>query len=102
MRTYRQIGALRAGFAYYRNIARDIADNEAIAATFKLPMPVLALGGNNAWGRRMAVVESLRRLATDVRGGVIDNCGHWMPEEQPDLLLEHLTAFFAENDHARR
>ena len=102
LRTYRQIGALRAGFAYYRNIARDIADNEAIAATFKLPMPVLALGGNNAWGRRMAVVESLRRLATDVRGGVIDNCGHWMPEEQPDLLLEHLTAFFAENDHARR
>jgi pimeloyl-ACP methyl ester carboxylesterase len=96
LRTYRQIGALRAGFAYYRNIPRDIADNLAISRGFKLPMPVLALGGNNAWGRRMEVAESLRRLATDVRGGVIDNCGHWMPEEQPEVLLRHLTALFAE------
>ena len=94
LRTYRQPGALRAGFSFYRNIPRDVADNEAIAATFKLPMPVLALGGNNAWGRRMEVVESLRRMATDVRGGVIDNCGHWMPEEQPDELLRHLLDFF--------
>lgn len=98
LRTYRQIGALRAGFSYYRSIPRDIADNAAIAKTFKLPMPVLALGGANAWGRGMEVVESLRRLATDVRGGVIENCGHWMPEEQPEVLLGHLRTFFAEHD----
>ncbi len=96
LRTYRQIGALRAGFAYYRNIPQDIADNAAIAATFKLPMPVLALGGANAWGRGMEVVESLRRMAVDVRGGVIENCGHWMPEEQPEELLRQLLPFFAE------
>ena len=96
LRTYRQIGALRAGFAYYRNIPQDIADNAAIAATFKLPMPVLALGGANAWGRGMEVVESLRRMAVDVRGGVIENCGHWMPEEQPEELLRRLLPFFAE------
>jgi pimeloyl-ACP methyl ester carboxylesterase len=94
LRTYRQPGALRAGLAYYRNIPRDIADNLAISQDFKLPMPVLALGGNNSWGRRMEVLESLKRLATDVRGGVIENCGHWMPEEQPDELLLHLLAFF--------
>ncbi len=96
LRTYREPGALRAGFAYYRNISRDIADNEAIAARFKLPMPVLALGGDSAWGRRMEVVESLRRLAVDVRGGVVENCGHWMPEEQPEELLRRLQEFFAE------
>ncbi len=93
LRTYRQNGALRAGLAYYRNIPRDVADNEAIIRDRKLPMPVLALGGNNAWGRRMEVVESLRRVATDVRGGVIENCGHWMPEEQPEALLGHLLPF---------
>jgi pimeloyl-ACP methyl ester carboxylesterase len=102
LRTYRQIGALRAGFAYYRNIPRDIADNAAIAKDFKLPMPVLALGGNSAWGRRLEVVESLRHLATDVRGGVIEDCGHWMPEEQPEALLGQLTAFFKENGLARQ
>ena len=96
LRVYSQPGALRAGFSYYRNLARDIADNEAIAKTFKLPMPVLALGGNNAWGRRMEVLESLQRVASNVRGGVIDHCGHWMPEEQPQVLLQHLLPFLAE------
>jgi pimeloyl-ACP methyl ester carboxylesterase len=95
LRVYRQPAALRAGLSYYRAIPRDIADNQAISANFKLPMPVLALGGDSAWGRRMEVVESLRRMATDVRGGVIENCGHWMPEEQPAALLEQLLAFFA-------
>lgn len=96
LRVYRQPGALRAGFSFYRAIPQDIEDNAAIAAQFKLPMPVLALGGDSAWGRRMEVVESLRRMAVDVRGGVIANCGHWMPEEQPEELLRQLLAFFQE------
>ena len=95
LRTYRQPGALRAGFSYYRAIPTDITDNAAkIAARFKLPMPVLALGGDRSWGRGMEVVESLRRVASDVRGGVIENCGHWMPEEQPEALLRQLLGFF--------
>ena len=95
LRVYRQPGALRAGFSYYRAIPRDIADNAAIVAGgFKLPMPVLALGGDRSWGRRLEVVESLRRLAVDVQGGVVENCGHWMPEEQPAELLKRLLAFF--------
>ena len=94
LRVYRQPGALRAGFSYYRAIPQDIADNEAIAARFRLPMPVLALGGDSGWGRRMEVVESLRRLADDVQGGVIADCGHWMPEEQPEELLRRMRSFF--------
>lgn len=94
LRVYRQPGALRAGFEYYRAIPRDIADNQASAARLKLPMPVLALGGDSGWGRGMEVVESLRRMAVDVRGGVIANCGHWVPEEQPEELLRQLLAFF--------
>jgi len=94
LRVYRQPGALRAGFAYYRAIPTDIADNTATAAASKLPMPVLALDGDRSWGRRMEVVESPRRLAVDVQGGVVENCGHWMPEEQPAELLRRLLAFF--------
>ena len=96
LRVYSQPGALRAGFAYYRNLPRDMAENQAIASTFKLPMPVLALGGNKGWGRGTEVLESLQRLGTNVRGGVIDNCGHWMAEEQPEVLLSHLLPFLAE------
>jgi pimeloyl-ACP methyl ester carboxylesterase len=94
LRVYRQPGALRAGFSYYRAISRDIADNAARLARSKLPMPVLALGGDCSWGRGLEVVESLRRMAADVQGGVIENCGHWVPEEQPGELLRRLLAFF--------
>src|SRR4051794_6850703 len=94
LRVYRQPGALRAGFSYYRALPQDIAENAArVAAGFRLPMPVLALGGDSAWGRRLEVVESLQRLAVDVRGGLIENCGHWMPEEQPEALLLELLGF---------
>ena len=86
-------GCVAGGFSYYRAIPEDIADNAATAARFKLPMPVLALGGDRSWGRGLEVVESLRRLAVDVSGGVVENCGHWMPEEQPAELLRRLLAF---------
>lgn len=66
-------------------------------ALFKLPMPVLALGGAESWGRRMEVLESMQRVAVDVRGGVIDNCGHFVPEEQPEELAQRLMAFFNES-----
>mgnify|MGYP001447888485 CR=1 FL=1 len=94
LRTYSQPGALQAGFDYYRNIPTDIAQNETIVAKFKLPMPVLALGGSEGWGRGTEVLESCRRVATNVSGGVIAGAGHWIPEEQPEVLSEYLLAFF--------
>jgi len=95
LRTYTAPGALHAGFEYYRNIPVDIAQNEAIVAKFKLPMPVLALGGAESWGRRDEVLHSCRRIATDVRGGVVAEAGHWIPEEQPAVLAQELREFFA-------
>ena len=96
LRTYTQPGALAAGFAYYRNIPRDAADNRALLDSgFRLPMPVLAVGGGRAEarGRGTEPEESLRAIAADVTGAVIADCGHFVPEERPDelaaLLLEH-------------
>ena len=96
LRAYREPGALHAGFEYYRNIPTDIANNEAILAKGLLPMPVLALGGAEGWGRGEEVLESCRRVATNVRGGVIANAGHWVPEEQPEVLVAELIDFFSE------
>lgn len=96
LRTYTQPGAMRAGFSYYRALPQDIADNEKIIAGFKLPMPVLAMGGAKGRGRGREPEESLRRVALDVRGDVVPDCGHWIPEEQPDYLAKRLLAFFAE------
>jgi pimeloyl-ACP methyl ester carboxylesterase len=65
-------------------------------ATGKLTMPVLCYGGANGRGRGMGAIESWRRVATDVRGGIVENCGHWIPEERPDWVVEQLLAFFGE------
>lgn len=96
LRTYRQPGALRAGFAYYRALNKDVADNQTLLARGKLTMPVLALGGGKAFGRGAETLESLKRVALDVRGGVIEDCGHWMAEEQPEAVTRAVLDFFAE------
>jgi pimeloyl-ACP methyl ester carboxylesterase len=98
VRCYSAPGALEAGFAYYRNIPQDKADNAAILASgFRLRMPVLALGGarTEARGRADEPLESLRMIADDVRGGSVAECGHFIPEEQPDALCAQLEAHFA-------
>lgn len=98
VRCYSQPGALRAGFGYYRSIPQDQADNRAILASgFRLQMPVLALGGGRteARGRAEEPLESLRAIATNVQGGALPDCGHFIPEEQPAMLAKRLLAFFS-------
>jgi pimeloyl-ACP methyl ester carboxylesterase len=93
VRCYSAPGAMQAGFAYYRAVFDDIAQNQEFAKV-KLPMPVLALGGESATGMRM--FQTLQTAADDVRGGVVPNCGHYIPEEQPEYLSEQLLSFFGE------
>lgn len=100
VRTYAQPGAMRAGFAYYRNLPRNVDDNRALLdAGFRLPMPVLAVGGgrSEARGRGQEPELSLREIASNVQGMVVAECGHFVPEEQPEVLAQRLLAFFASN-----
>jgi len=94
LRTYREPAALRAGFDYYRALPTDAADNQGRP---KLRMPVLALGGAAGWGRGEEVAASLRRVAEHVEGGVVDGAGHWIPEEQPQVLAQRFRAFFRDD-----
>lgn len=97
-RTYTKPGGLRALLAYYRAFPTDVADNEEFLKVHgKIKMPVLALGGDKSFGRGLETLESLRRVAENVQGGLICNAGHWVAEEQPDLVAEQLRAFFDEH-----
>ena len=90
---YSAPGGMRAGFEYYRALFDDIKQNKEYSSTIKLPMPVLVLGGVCSFGT--AALDSMRLLATDVRGGVVPDSGHWIPEEQPDFVVKQLTGFFS-------
>lgn len=95
VRTYRRAEALHAGFELYRATDQDVADNQAVARGGPLTIPVLAVGGTGGWGRGSEVAESLRTVATDVREVLVDDAGHWIPEEQPEVLAEHVLALLA-------
>jgi pimeloyl-ACP methyl ester carboxylesterase len=45
LRTYRQPGAMRAGFNLYRATPQDVEDNQRFLAAGKLAIPVLCYGG---------------------------------------------------------
>ena len=95
LRTYRKPGAMRAMFGYYRALPQDAEDNRAfLEANGKLRMPVLALGGNKSFGRGIETLESLQRVAVDVRGGLVPDSGHWVIEEQPAFVARELRKFF--------
>ena len=88
---YSAPGGMRAGFEYYRAFPENIKQNIELSK-IKLPMPVLALGGECSFGT--AALDSMRLLATDVRGGIVPDSGHWIPEEQPQFVVDQLFKFF--------
>lgn len=97
VRAYSQPGAMTAGFNYYRAVPQDIADNSSFReAGRRLEMPILVYGGDpNARGRGMSALESWQRVASNVSGGVAENCGHWIPEERPDFVADVVLQHFA-------
>jgi len=97
LRTYKKPGAFRALLEIYRTLPRDAEDNrDILSRNGKLKMPVLALGGDKSFGRGHECIDSLRRVAENVRGGLVRDCGHWIAEEQPNFLLEQLLSLYNE------
>ena len=105
LRTYTAVGAMRAGFDYYRTFDQDGAANKAwLAAGNKLHMPVLWLGGEPTPPAEIAKIgfistadllgRQLETAATDLHGRILPGCGHWLASECPEQTEEHLRAFF--------
>jgi pimeloyl-ACP methyl ester carboxylesterase len=90
-RGYAAPGGLRAGFELYRAFPED---ERRFAEFMKRPltMPVLALAGDKSNG--MIELNMAKELATDVRGGVAPDTGHWLPDENPEFLTAQLLEFF--------
>jgi pimeloyl-ACP methyl ester carboxylesterase len=84
-------GSLRAGFQWYAAGLREDTVNLA-EATDKLTIPVLAYGGEAFLGDIRPYWET---VAEDVAGGSVPECGHFIPEEQPQFVIDVAEAFFA-------
>jgi pimeloyl-ACP methyl ester carboxylesterase len=84
--------ALRGSFELYRQFPTMIAQNEQ-RKNQRLTMPVLAIGGSESSGEGPG--NTMRLVADDVQGLVLQGSGHWVAEQAPEALLEALTGFLA-------
>ncbi|MBR8030147.1 alpha/beta hydrolase [Burkholderia cenocepacia] len=85
-----QPGALRASFSYYRTLFVDRDDNLQFGQK-KLEMPVLAVGCDFGYGGGSKA--TMDRVASNVRGVVLNESGHYPAEEQPYQLASVLLDF---------
>jgi len=92
LRVFKKAGGLRAGLAYYREASLSAQQNRKLITKGKLRTPVLALGADQ--GSITDMVTPLKAFVQDVQGGSISFCGHFLPEEQPEVIAGELTAFF--------
>ena len=84
-------GAMHSGFMQFAAFDQDALDNQSFLSKGKLGMPVLAIGGEKSFGRKMA--ESMRFAATNVREAVIPDSGHWIMEENPTATIALVREF---------
>jgi pimeloyl-ACP methyl ester carboxylesterase len=88
----RQPGNLRASLNHYGYIPQ-MAEQTAELTREKLKVPMLAWGGVRSFGSHC--IDCAKAISVSARGGVIEECGHWVFEERTDLIVEQLRRFWA-------
>ncbi len=87
---YARPGRMHAGWAYFISFPQTARDFEQLAQT-KLPMPVLAIGGDKANGTVLG--RQMKLVASDVTVVILKDTGHWVLEESPQATTDALMAF---------
>jgi pimeloyl-ACP methyl ester carboxylesterase len=90
---YARTGAIHDAFSgQFAAFSQDGEDNKALfAKTGKLPMPILAVGGDHSFGASMT--SEIAAVASNVKGTVVTNSGHWIMEEQPQQAIAIIVPF---------
>jgi pimeloyl-ACP methyl ester carboxylesterase len=87
---YSRPGRMRAGWAYFVSFPQAAKDFAELARN-KLPMPVLAIGGEKANG--YALGRQVKLVAPHATVVILKNTGHWLLEENPKETTDALTKF---------
>ena len=82
--------ALRAAFAHYRAMPVSARQIEDAVAAGRLTVPTVAIGAHPV-GDTLA--RQLRPVADDLVAHVVEDCGHIVPLDRPDVLVPLLKEF---------
>jgi pimeloyl-ACP methyl ester carboxylesterase len=94
-RALRDPDHLRAGFEWFRAFPADNREVDVMGRQ-RLTIPVLAVGADHGLGA--SVGEQVRMYADDVGPAVVKESGHWIWEEQPQLMADLLLDFLGSSD----
>jgi pimeloyl-ACP methyl ester carboxylesterase len=91
--THMRQGGNRRGSVHHYGAIPQMAAQAAELTKTALSVPMLAWGGRASFGEHC--FGSAKAIAVSARGGVIEECGHWVFEEQPDFIRHDLGCFWA-------
>jgi pimeloyl-ACP methyl ester carboxylesterase len=87
LRTFSGIEGVLGAHGVYRASFLTM-DQTAPLTTHKVKIPVIALGGEKSLGAK--VQQMVAMVATSVEGHTIPDCGHFIPEEQPEDVVTYI------------
>ncbi|HEX7307602.1 alpha/beta hydrolase [Lentzea sp.] len=87
-RAYDSSEAIRASNGWYQAFHQDIADGKTYG---KLVPPVLGLASVSSYDQFLGTLPAVANRFEVVR---VDGSGHWLAEEQPDVVAREITRFF--------
>lgn len=88
---YRASGGMTAGFNYYRALPQDAAFLSA-HNNLQFKMPVMTIAGRYGVGNKL--YNEVKKHSSSVKNVIIEESGHFVPEEAPDVLAKQLRDFF--------
>jgi len=87
LRTFSGKEGVLGALGTYRAAFETIAQTEPLTKS-KVKVPVIAMGGEKGLGARVG--EFVSMMASDVRRVVLRDCGHFIPEEDPQAMVAHV------------
>jgi pimeloyl-ACP methyl ester carboxylesterase len=87
LRTFSGSEGVLGALGVYRTAFTTIAQTASLVDN-KVGVPIVALGGQKGLGERVGQFVSM--VASDVHREVLPGCGHFVPEECPEAVLEQI------------
>jgi pimeloyl-ACP methyl ester carboxylesterase len=87
LRTFSGVEGVLGAHGVYR-AAFTTMDQTAPLTLRKVQLPVIALGGDKSLGDK--VRQMVAMVADSVEGHTLADCGHFIPEEQPEEVMRYI------------
>ena len=87
LRSFAGVEGVLGSMGIYRAAFTSISQTEPLMAT-KIALPVVALGGESGLGDKVG--DMVAMVAENVEAHTLTGCGHFMPEERPQFVIDQI------------